>query len=271
MSDIFSIRGRIEALKYLHSQSNDMNEKTVLNNVMNVYAELYAHYGVDVVYKIPDDKIFLNNFESRTYSSFNEDGITEKIFETVGFTNKVFVEMGGKNSEILEKKYECTGSIIDGAPNEFDFLSIDNVYSFRDVCSKFRPRVVVVRYNATYPPPDERVTTPDIDHSFEGTTYYGASLEAVYKLGRQLGYNLVACESTGYSAFLVRSDVSPDAFYGTNDTAKLYRTPKLGHKPCGENDEHTDECMKTYRLDGILGYREPETPGVWTNVQSLSV
>ena len=63
--------------------------KRLINNVINIYAELYTEYGVDVVYRIPSDKIFLNNFESHTYSQFNEDGITEKIFDTIGFTNKV--------------------------------------------------------------------------------------------------------------------------------------------------------------------------------------
>jgi hypothetical protein len=103
------------------------------------------------------------------------------------------------------------------------------------------------------------------------TTYHGATIEAMYKLGSQLGYNLVAAESTGYNLFFVRNDIAPDAFYGTNDTFKLYRTPKLGHRPCGEDDNHTEECMKTYRMDGICGHKAPEGQVVWTNVHNLSV
>ena len=93
----------------------------------------------------------------------------------------------------------------------------------------------------------------------------------MYLLGRQLGYNLVSAESTGYNLFFIRDDIK-DVFYGTNDTMKLYRTPKLGHRPCGNGGQsHTDECLKTYRLDGICGHKAPDHEVVWTNVHNLSV
>ena len=56
MTDILSIRGRVEALKFQYSRLTNVMEKTVLNNVINVYMELYTQYGVDVIYRIPDDK-----------------------------------------------------------------------------------------------------------------------------------------------------------------------------------------------------------------------
>jgi hypothetical protein len=306
MSGILSIRGRIEALKYKHAHSNDITEKTVIVNVMNYLIELYSEYGVDVLYRIPDDKIYLSNFESRTYSQWNEDGITEKIFEVIGFTNRIYLEFGGtaknNNSEILHRKYNCTGTLFNcddteceytkihtervtaenivslcekyELPKEFDFLSIDidhnDWYVFRALCSVYKPRVVVIEYNATYPPPDDRVVVYDADIVPGLTTYHGASIEAMYKLGRQLGYNLVAAESFGYNLFFVRDDLAKDAFYGTNNTSILYRTPKMGHFPCGENGIHTDECMKTYRIDGISGHKAPLVDGPWTNVQTLS-
>jgi hypothetical protein len=42
-------------------------------------------------------KINLNNFEKKVYSQFNEDGITEKIFDLIGTTNKICVEFGVEN------------------------------------------------------------------------------------------------------------------------------------------------------------------------------
>jgi hypothetical protein len=307
MADVLSIRGRIELLKYQHAKTTDMMEKSVLTNVLNIYIELYSEYGIDVIYKIPENKIFLNNFEKHVYSQFNEDGIIEKIFETIGFTNKVYLEFGGtaqnNNTEILHKNHGFTGVLFNcddteceytkihtervnaenivslcekyELPKEFDFLSIDidhnDWYVFRALCSVYKPRVVVIEYNATYPPPDDRVVVYDADIIPGITTYHGATIEAMYKLGRQLGYNLVAAESSGYNLFFVRDDIAPDAFYGTNDTKILYKTPKLGHRPCGEDGStHTEECLKTYRMDGILGHKAPDGPVVWTNVQSLS-
>jgi len=286
--------------------SNDVTEKTVLTTAINIYIELYADYGLDVLFKLPEDKIFLNNFESHTYSQFNEDGITEKIFETIGFTNKMYLEFGGtannNNSEILHKKYGFTGVLLNcddteceytnihtervnaenivslcdkyELPKDFDFLSIDidhnDWYVFRALCSVYKPRVVVIEYNAHYPPPEDKVVVYDADIIPGITSYHGATIESMYKLARTLGYNLVAAESSGYNLFFVRDDISPDAFYGTNNTRILYRTPKLGHRPCGENNTHTEECMKTYRLDKICGHKAPDGPVVWTNVQILS-
>ena len=306
MSDLFSIRGRIQALQYQFSRSSEL-ERTILNNIINVYHELYSEYGIDVIYKIPKDKIFLNTFESQTYSQFNEDGITEKIFDTIGFTNKVYLEFGGtaknNNSEILHKKHQFTGILLNcddtecdytkiytervtsenivslaekyKLPIEFDFLSIDidhnDWYIFRALCGVYKPRVVAIEYNAHYAPPDDRVVVYDADIIPGITTYHGATIEAMYKLGRQLGYNLVAAESFGYNLFFIRDDIKSDMFYGINDTNKLYRTPKLGHRPCGDNNMHTEECLKTYRMDGIFGHKAPSGDVVWTNVQSLSV
>lgn len=306
MSNLLSIRGRIEIVRHQFLTSQDETEKIVLNNIYETLNELYSSYGIDVIYKIPSDKIFLNNFESQTYSQFNEDGITEKIFETIGFTNKIYLEFGGtaknNNTEILHRKYDFTGvlfncddteceyteiytervnaeNIVDlckkyNMPKEFDYVSIDidhnDWYVFRALCNVYKPRVVAIEYNAHYPPPDDKVVIYDADIIPGITTYHGASIESMCLLGRQLGYNLVAAESHGYNLFFIRDDIK-DVFYGTNDTSKLYRTPKLGHRPCSENNTHTSECLKTYRMDGICGHKAPDQEVVWTNVHNLSV
>ena len=305
MSEVLSIRGRIQALHYQFRTASEL-ERTILNNIINVYHELYSKYGIDVIYKIPKDKIFLNTFESQTYSQFNEDGITEKIFDTIGFTNKVYLEFGGtaknNNSEILHKKHEFTGILLNcddtecdytkiytervnaenivslaekyKLPIEFDFLSIDidhnDWYVFRALCSVYKPRVVVIEYNASFPPPDDRVVVYDANFIWKCDNYHGASMQAVYNLARTLGYSLVAAESFGYNLFFIRDDIKSDMFYGINDTNKLYRTPKLGHRPCGDNNMHTEECLKTYKSDGITGHKPHPPEKIWVTSSSIS-
>jgi len=46
-------------------------------------------------------------------------------------------------------------------------------------------------------------------------------------------------ENACYNLFFVRDYVVGYHFYSVNDVKFLYRTPKLGHRPCGENNQHT--------------------------------
>ena len=302
---MISLRGRIEYIKLcIHNAKHDI-DRTILEKILEVYGELYIKCGIDVVETIPDDKIFLNNFERHEFSQFCEDGITEKIFETIGFTNKFYLDFGGtatsNNSEILHKKYGFTGvmwncddteceytkihtesvnaeNIISlcekyEIPKEFDFLSIDidgnDWYVFRAMCNVYKPRVVVIEYNASFLPPEDKVVIYNPDSSWQCDTYHGASMQAIYNLARTLGYSLVSAESFGYNLFFVRDDIQHN-FYGTNDVKFLYRTPKLGHRPCGEDGKHTDECLKTYRMDGIMGHKACPPDKVWIPSSSIN-
>ena len=103
----------------------------------------------------------------------------------------------------------------EGIPEDFDLLSIDvdrNTYYVWDALREFRPRVVVVEYNATFPPADEWVVDYDATRLWNGTMYFGASLKSYEKLGADLGYRLVGCNLAGANAFFVRDDLVGDQF-----------------------------------------------------------
>ncbi len=85
--------------------------------------------------------------------------------------------------------------------------------------------------------------------------YHGASIQAMYNLGRHLGYSLVAAESEGANLFFIRDDIDTNMFYRVNDVEYHYKTPKYGHRPCGDDGRHTADCLKTYSIDGILGHK----------------
>ena len=91
-------------------------------------------------------------------------------------------------------------------PRGFDVLSIDidgNDYWVWAALANWRPRVVVIEYNAAHPPPVRWVMREDPAHRWDGTAYYGASLASLAALGRKKGYTLVATDSTGVNAFFV--------------------------------------------------------------------
>lgn len=102
-----------------------------------------------------------------------------------------------------------------GVPSEFDLLSIDidrNDYWAWKALGGYRPRVIVVEYNAAFPPGCEWVVPYVPQATWDGTSNYGASLTALELLGGRKGYKLVGCNLGGTNAFFVREDLVAEHF-----------------------------------------------------------
>jgi len=114
-------------------------------------------------------------------------------------------------------------------PKEFDLLSVDidqNTYYIWEGLTEFRPRVVVVEYNAAVPPDVDWKVHYDSNRSWDGSQNFGASLRAFETLGAQLGYKLVGCNFTGVNAFFVRSDLVADLFAAPLTSVNHYEPPR---------------------------------------------
>lgn len=123
-----------------------------------------------------------------------------------------------------------------GVPTEPDLLTIDidrNDYYVWKAIHKYRPRVVIVEYNAIFRPGCEFVINYDAAAMWDGSGNTGASLESFCKLGEEKGYKLVACCFAGVNAYFVREDVMGDHFTGPFTAANHYEPPRyhLYHKP----------------------------------------
>jgi hypothetical protein len=96
-----------------------------------------------------------------------------------------------------------------GVPEELDLLSIDidgnDYWVWRSIAS-FRPRVVVIEYNASYPSYARWVKPYQADSRWDGSSFFGASLKSLELLGKEKGYSLVGCSFSGVNAFFVRDD-----------------------------------------------------------------
>jgi len=106
----------------------------------------------------------------------------------------------------------------DGVPAEPDVLSIDidgSDYYVWEALEAFRPRVVVIEYNAELAPGTALVQPRD-SASWDHSAFYGASLTALRRLGERKGYRLVHTELTGNNAFFVRADL-PGRFPAPDD------------------------------------------------------
>ncbi len=100
-------------------------------------------------------------------------------------------------------------SVLDDAstPAEPDLLVIDmdgnDYWIWERVATRYRPRVVVIEYNATVGPHLQWVMPYNPNHRWNDTAWHGAGLAALARLGRSLGYVLVGCDSHGVNAFFV--------------------------------------------------------------------
>lgn len=122
-----------------------------------------------------------------------------------------------------------------GVPGAFDLLSIDidqNTYHIWEALGAYRPRVVVVEYNASIPPGIDWKVIYDPNAVWDGGINYGASLTAFEMIGREMGYSLVHCETIGVNAFFVRSDLAVGHFAEPFDAENHYEPPRyaLSHR-----------------------------------------
>ena len=95
---------------------------------------------------------------------------------------------------------------------EIDLLSIDvdgNDYWLWKSISEVNPRLVIIEYNASLGPELSLSIkyNPNFYRHLIHPWYHGASLKALQKLGDNLGYSLIGCESNGINAFFLRKDL----------------------------------------------------------------
>lgn len=118
-----------------------------------------------------------------------------------------------------------------GVPNEFDLLVIDidgNDYWVWQALDAYKPRLVVIEYNASYPPPQKMVIPYMENFCWDGTSYFGASLSSLEALGKSLGYALVGTDTRGVNAFFVRQDLLAALGFPALPAKLAYHPPRYG-------------------------------------------
>jgi len=158
----------------------------------------------------------LSQFEKKIFSQNGEDGIIENIFDTIGTTNKYFVEFGVEsgaecNTRLLHEQKGWDGLMMDtqdtddpfikkelitvenvesifkkyAVPRKLDLLSIDidgNDYYVWRAITHYRPRVLIIEYNAHIPVNESKTIVYEPTIQWDGTDYFGASLLALSNL-----------------------------------------------------------------------------------------
>lgn len=232
-------------------------------------------------------------FEKKIYSQHGEDGVLLNFFKIIGTTNKYFVEFGTEsgqecNTRVFWEKEGWKGLLMDGGhenpainlkkefitaenivslfqkyqvPQEFDLLSIDidrnDFHVWAALMPHYRPRVVVIEYNATHLPFEDKVVKYDPLASGDGTNYFGASILAFYHLGKKYDYSLVYAEKSGTNLFFIHNEVLSELyrkkkrFKDLNNVNNLYRHPRYGRGPNGGHPKDTQQRSYLTSLEVI--------------------
>ena len=117
-----------------------------------------------------------------------------------------------------------------GVAGEIDLLSVDvdgNDWHLCRALEVVSPRVIVVEYNASFPPPIHWIMPYSRDFRSESSLYFGASLTAFCKM-LEKNYALVGTDICGINAFFVRNDEAGDRFAQLGDAVSLYNPPRYG-------------------------------------------
>jgi hypothetical protein len=195
---------------------------------------------------VQENSAWLKGHRNNVTSQYGEDGILNKIFETIGEGKKWCVEFGAWDGKkysntfdlIASKRWNsvqiegnkdrfrelldthgnnsnvhCICAVIGFNPKKdtiehflrttpipvgFDLISIDidgNDYHIWESIKDFRPRVVLIEFNAAIP--NDVVYVQDRNFDIN----QGSSLMAMVELGKKKGYELVA--TTNNNAFFV--------------------------------------------------------------------
>ncbi len=222
------------------------------------------------------EEIDLSIYEQSLYSQNGEDGVISKIVQLIGPTSLFCVEFGaydgiinsntyllrlqGWDCLLLDRMFEDRSqklykefitaenitSLFDKykVPHDLALLSIDidynDFYVWKALDKKYQPAVVVIEYNASYSPNEDKIVKYKPFYCGDGTNYYGASILALYNLGRSKGYSLVYVERVGVNLFFIRDDIIEAKnlkFKNMNDVEKLYQLPRYGKGPNGGHPE----------------------------------
>lgn len=149
----------------------------------------------------------------------------KKVFEDAIIKDQLRIKKVFVTAENIEEIFEELN-----VPKTPDLLSIDidgNDYWVWKAIKKYDPRVVVIEYNPFFGRSPGVVSSYDKGHIWDRTMFYGSSLKAMEKLGKEKGYSLVGCNFTGNNAFFVKNNLIKDLFSAPYTSENHYEPNRI--------------------------------------------
>ncbi len=222
---------------------------------------------------ISAEPIELNQYEQSLYGQFGEEGVLAKIFQLIEPSNRFCVECGafdgitgsstyllrtqGWKCALFDRTYDIPqwslhrefitsdniNSLLEQykVPYDLDLLVItlgyNDYYIWQAIDPHYKPSVVLISYNPFFLPHEDKIVVYHPYYVGDNTTYYGASLLALFKLGQSKGYSLVHADKGGGHLFFIRNDLIDRyklQFSNINSPKKIYSLVAIGSSPINE-------------------------------------
>jgi len=154
----------------------------------------------------------------------------QKNFETVINKNQLKAHNGFITCDNINSIFETHNFC-----GEIDLLSIDidgnDYHIFEKITGGgvISPRVVVIEYNAKFPPDCEWIIQYNPYYQWDGSDNHSASLRSLELLAYLKGYQLVGTNYCGVNAFFVRKDLTKDLFPLPATAENLYNPFRYGN------------------------------------------
>ena len=232
---------RLFKLKKLNKQLNELkilnglsllDKKNNSEKINDHELKIFSQFGEDGIIDFLIKKLDLKN---KTFIEFGvedyEESNTRFLLEARNWkgliidSSKIFIDTIKKKDYFWRNNLKAINAFVtvDNINNlikdnfhfkNLDLMSIDidgNDYWVWKAITICKPAIVIIEYNARFGY-KKSVTIPykekfDRISEHYSSIYFGASLEALYKLGKIKGYSLVATNINGNNSFFVRDDL----------------------------------------------------------------
>jgi len=223
------------------AESNSWVE-TLCRTQWNKYSQLGEDGIIDTIFRNigTTDKIYVE-FGVEDCQECNTRYLRETGWDT---HNSLLMDGGHSDEDInLQQVIFWPSNILDHfenfeVPTEFDLLSVDtdayDWFMLETILEEgYRPRVIVTEYNANFELSEAKSILPPADKKswkrWDGTTYHGSSILALYYLFNRFSYSLIFCNLI--NCFAVRDSELDVCIRRPMSAIGVTRAPGRGH-PC---------------------------------------
>jgi len=200
---------------------------------------------------------YVNRSDYNKNSKNGEDGPLSTLLPKYGIANNsYFVEVGvrdplHRSTLLLEETNRYTGVLLPqiseikpstindllkehNVAEEFNLLTIQMLDSdywiWKAISPSYRPSVVLIGYNSKLGDVKDMMVDEHDSKGWTGTDYFGASFQAMRRLGQEKNYTLVYADQKGVNLYFVRSDRINCPGFEMKD---VYQPPNYGKHGLG--------------------------------------
>jgi hypothetical protein len=210
---------------YYSQNGEDGIIQEILNRISPLQNDYFVEFGVETGVECNCRHLY-ESFWKGLMIEGNED-YYKKLRENYNIFNLNVVNSFITKENIVEIFEK------NNVPKDLALLSIDidgnDYWVLKEILDSYQPFVIVAEYNAHYEPPVEWIMKYNPNHLWDGTSYFGSSLQSLTKLCNKFDYALVCTDSKGVNAFYVNRKYMNDKLKELTPSEAYHPATYYGH------------------------------------------